>query len=98
MTYELSRHAEQERCQQRAVPAFVFELAPYAESTRARDHAEMLYFTRKSFRRMREAGVCPKQIKTLQQKQNLRLLVSADKVITVMYAHQCKKRIRHYDY
>ena len=87
-----------ERCQQRAVPAFVFELMPYAESARARDHAELLYFSRKSYRQMREAGVCPNKIKTLQQKQNLRLVVKEDRVITVMFAYQCKKRIRHYDY
>ena len=98
MNHELSRHAGLERCQQRAVPAFVFELAHFAESARARDHAEMLYFTRKSYRQMREAGVCPQKIKALQQKQNLRLVVKDGLVITVMFAHQCKKRIRHYDY
>jgi hypothetical protein len=94
MNHKLTLHAQHERCQQRAVPAFVFELMPFAESARAPHHAETLYFTRKSFQRMREAGVCPKQIKVLQQKRNLRLKVDGGTVITVMYAYECKKRIR----
>lgn len=93
---KMSRHAKEERCQQRAIPACAFELLAYAETARARKGGEMLFFTRQSYRRMRAAGICPKKIEQLEKKRNLRVVIDHDKVITAMYAYQCNKRIKDY--
>ena len=94
---KLSKHAETERCQQRAVPPIFFDLAVYADEVRASGHAQRMHFSRKSLQRMRAEGVCKKDICLIEKKKHLRLIAKDDQVITVMYAHQCKKRIKHYE-
>ncbi len=96
MTYELSKHA-QERCQQRAVPQEIVDLAVrFAEVAQAPRRAQCLFFTRRSYRRMEAAGICRKDIQMIEKKKNLRIIVSDDCVITAMYAHQSNKRIKRY--
>lgn len=97
MNYKLSKHAEHERGQQRAIPARIYELASFAEEVKAPRHAQCLYFSRRSVQRMRAAGVCQKDIDLVEKKKNLRLIVDGGTVITPMYAHQSKKRIKDYD-
>lgn len=97
MTYTLSKHARDERGQQRGIPARIYELASFADEVKAPRHAQCLYFSRQSVLRMRAAGVCQKDIDLVEKKKNLRLIVDGGKVITPMYAHQSKKRIKDYD-
>lgn len=98
MNYKLSKHANHERAQQRAIPARIYELAAFAEEVKAPRHAQCLYFSRRSVQRMRAAGVCQKDIDLVEKKKNLRVIASGGNVITVMYAHQSKKRIKDYDH
>lgn len=97
MNYKLSKHASHERCQQRAIPARIFELAAFAEEVKAPRHAQCLYFGRRSVQRMRAAGVCQKDIDLVEKNRNLRVIVSGGYVITVFYTYQSKKRIKDYD-
>jgi hypothetical protein len=94
MTYQLTKHAE-ERVQQRAIPVVILNLAiEFAEEMTAADHAKCLYFSQRSCRRMRAAGVCRKAIELIEKKKNLRIIVAGGTVITAMYAHQNNRRIR----
>ncbi len=94
MTYQLTKHAE-ERVQQRAIPATILDLAiDFAEEIAAADHAKCLYFSQRSYRRMRAAGVCRKVIELIEKKKNLRIIVAGNTVITAMYAHSNNRRIR----
>jgi hypothetical protein len=95
---KLSKHVEQERCQQRAVPSIIFDLAVFADEVRASGHAQRLYFSRKSLQRMRAAGVSKKDICLIEKKKHLRLVAKDNQVITAMYAHEGKKRIQHYEH
>lgn len=95
---KLSKHAKHERCQQRAIPSIIFDLAVFAEEVRASRHAQCLHFSRKSLQRMRAEGVCKKDIIEFEKKKHLRLIVKDNQVITAMYAHEGKKRIQHYEH
>jgi hypothetical protein len=94
MKYQLTKHAA-ERVQQRAIPATILDLAiDFAEETAAAADAKCLYFSQRSCRRMRAAGVCLKAIEMIEKKKNLRIIVAGGTVITAMYAHQNNRRIR----
>lgn len=95
---QLSKHAKHERCQQRAVPSIIFDLAVFADEVRASGHAQHLFFSRKSLQRMRAAGVSKKDICLIEKKKHLRLVAKDNQVITAMYAHEGKKRIQHYEH
>lgn len=95
---KLSKHVEQERCQQRAVPSIIFDLAVFADEVRASGHAQRLYFSRKSLKLMRAEGVSKKDICLIEKKKHLRLVAKEGRVITAMYAHESKKRIQHYEH
>jgi hypothetical protein len=95
---KLSKHAKQERSQQRAIPAIIFDFAVYAEEVRASEHAQRLHFSRKSLKLMRAEGVCKKDIIEFEKKKHLRLIVKDNLVTTGFYAHQGKKRIQHYEH
>ena len=97
MNYILTKHARDERGQQRAIPARIYELAAFAEEVKAPRHAQCLYFSRRSIRRMRAAGCCQKDIDLVEKKRHLRLIVDGGTVITNMYATHSKKRIKDYD-
>ena len=97
MNYKLSKHAKHERGQQRAIPARIFELAAFAEEVKAPRHAQCLYFSRRSVKHMRVAGVCQKDIDLVEKKKNLRVIASGGNVITGYYSYQSKKRIKDYD-
>lgn len=97
MNYKLSKHAEHERGQQRAIPARIYELAAFAEEVKAPRHRQCLYFSRRSVQRMRAAGVCQKDIDLVEKKRNLRVIASGGNVITGFYTYQSKKRIKDYD-
>ena len=95
---KLSKHAKHERCQQRAIPSIIFDLAVYAEEVRASDHAQRLHFSRESLKLMRAEGVSKKDICMIEKKKHLRLVAKEGRVITAMYAYQGKKRIQHYEH
>ena len=95
---KLSKHVEQERCQQRAIPSIIFDLAVFAEEVRASGHAQRLHFSRKSLKLMRAEGVSKKDICLIEKKKHLRLVAKDNQVITAMYAHEGKKRIQHYEH
>ena len=95
---KLSKHAKHERCQQRAIPSIIFDLAVFADEVRASGHCQRLHFSRKSLQRMRAAGVPKKDICMIEKKKHLRLVAKDNQVITAMYAYEGKKRIQHYEH
>lgn len=94
--FQFTQHAAQERNQQRAVTSTVYAMLPFAEEVPASGHASCYYYSHKSIRRMRAAGVCKQVISLIESKKALRIIVQDGVVITAMYANQNNKRVRRH--
>ena len=92
----VSKHCREERMQQRGIPQSMIDLVTqYGDCHRRPGHPMSLYLSKRSYRKMREAGVAKQLIIEAEKRPNLRLLVDepTGAVITAIHADKNKQRV-----
>ena len=92
----ISKHCRNERMQQRGVSQSMIDaISRYGECHRRTGHPMSLYLSKKSIRKMRDAGVAKQLIIEAEKRPNLRLLVNeaTGMLITLIHADKNKQRV-----
>jgi hypothetical protein len=96
---QISKHCQHERIQQRGVPMKLIELVSiYGECHRRIGrgrHPSSLYFSKKSFEKMRRDGVDKQLMIEAESRPNLRFLFDevSGSLITVVHVDKNKQRV-----
>ena len=92
-----TKHFRAERMQQRGVPVEFPELAKIFGQVTMRDETtNCVYFSNKSLSQMKKAGVAEKLIREVEEKQDIRFIVSKANgaFITVEYPYEANRRLK----
>ena len=92
-----TKHFQAERMQQRGVPVEFPELARLFGKVTMRDaKTNCIYFSNKSLSQMKKAGVAEKLIREVEDKQDIRFIVSKANgaFITVEYPYEANRRFK----
>lgn len=100
----ISRHAGQERLQQRGIPDEMLLLIDrYGDRSRIKsrknhsyDSANYLYFSHRSIKKMKDQGIDMQLVQLAEKKSHLRFVVSDDGgLITALYACKNNRRVQN---
>jgi hypothetical protein len=95
-TLNITKHCRNERMQQRGIPQSMIDLVTlYGECHRRPGHPVSLYLSKKSLKKMREAGVEKQAIIEAEKRPNMRLIVDevTGTLITIIHADKNKQRV-----
>jgi hypothetical protein len=92
----ITNHCRNERMQQRGIPQSMIDLVTlYGECHRRPGHPVSLYLSKKSLKKMREAGVEKQVIIEAEKRPNMRFIVDevTGTLITIIHADKNKQRV-----
>lgn len=92
----VTKHCRNERMQQRGIPQSMINLVTlYGECHRRPGHPLSLYLSKKSLKKMREAGVEKQTIIEAEKRPNMRFIVDevTGTLITIIHADKSKQRV-----
>lgn len=95
-TLNITKHCRNERMQQRGIPQSMIDLVTlYGECHRRPGHPVSLYLSKKSLKKMREAGVEKQVIIEAEKRPNMRFIVDevTGTLITIIHADKNKQRV-----
>jgi hypothetical protein len=95
-TLNITKHCRNERMQQRGIPQSMIDLVTlYGECHRRPGHPVSLYLSKKSLKKMREAGVEKQAIIEAEKRPNMRFIVDevTGTLITIIHADKNKQRV-----